>query len=170
MTCWRCPRFVLDGGWAQTAGKAANGSSCKACSLQQLDRFGRPAPSDAYPSALRPPQAHSVEQRSLRPVVSAVNKLGLKMGVWHIRGAHAAAVKAKLPVATCSAAGVCTPSQYTMDQIVMQEPCPVGCQVIDRALVGFAPHELPIGTFFTKENDPAADVFVLFCKQGVGRE
>jgi len=60
-------------------------------------------------------------------MVHAVNQLGLKMGVWHIRGAHSSAVKAKLPVAQCSR-GACNDSGYTADQIVMQLPCPVGCQ------------------------------------------
>jgi len=55
--------FVLDGGWAQTSGGAPN-STCKKppCSLQVLDKWGRPAPSDIYPSAQAPPYSSTWER------------------------------------------------------------------------------------------------------------
>ena len=46
-------------------------------------------------------------------MVETVRKLGLKMGVWHIRGAHREAVERKLPVKG---------TEYTIDQIVNQCP------------------------------------------------
>ena len=96
--------FVLDGGWSQSPNQGAYQNVSK----QALDGYGRPVPSDMYPSA----QGAGAEGApSLKPLVNKVHALGLKMGVWHIRGAHLDAVRRKLPVKGTS---------YTVDQIVWQ--------------------------------------------------
>jgi alpha-galactosidase len=96
--------FVLDGGWSGSHDKGTYHNE----SVQALDGYGRPVPSDLYPSA----QGAGAEGApSLRPLVDKVHGLGLKMGVWHIRGAHQDAVRRKLPVKGTG---------YTIDQIVWQ--------------------------------------------------
>lgn len=96
--------FVLDGGWSASHDKGPHQNM----SVQALDNYGRPVPSDVYPSAQG---AGADGAPSLKPLVDKVHALGLKMGVWHIRGAHVDAVRRKLPVKGTG---------YTIDQIVWQ--------------------------------------------------
>jgi hypothetical protein len=78
-------------------------------SKQWLDIYGRPVPSTAYPSARTAGRTDS----TLKLFVDSVHALGLKVGVWHIRGAHVSAVASLAPVKG---------TNYTVDQIVRQKP------------------------------------------------
>lgn len=67
--------IVIDGGW----------------STGDLDEWGRSIPNTAnWPSA--------AGGKGFGPLAKWTHSLGLKMGVWHIRGAPATAVQQKLPV------------------------------------------------------------------------
>ena len=86
--------LVLDGGWSETL--LANGTR-----VQHLDGLGRPVPSPAkFPAGLR-------------PVADALHALGLRFGLWIIRGVHGAAERARLPIPSCADAAAAS-----VDQIV----------------------------------------------------
>jgi hypothetical protein len=86
--------FVLDGGWSESHKTLENGTKIK---VQHLDEYGRaiPAP-DRYPGGMP-------------ALAKKVNDLGLKFGLWTIRGVHKDAVAKKLKVKG---------TQYTIDQLV----------------------------------------------------
>ena len=87
--------FFLDGGWSVSTGVFPNGTFF---TRQNLDAFGRPVPApERYPGGLS-------------GVAALARSLGLGFGLWHIRGVHAAAVAAKLPVKGMP--------QYTLDELV----------------------------------------------------
>jgi alpha-galactosidase len=69
--------------------------SLKLCPPQFLDVYGRPVPSLSYPSART---GDGGSNSTLAPFVSRVHALGLKVGVWHIRGVHKRAVEERMPV------------------------------------------------------------------------
>lgn len=86
--------FVVDGGWSDTI--LANGTA-----VQNLDGFGRPVPApDRFPDGLK-------------GIAIGVRALGLKFGLWHIRGIHVDAAARKLPVKGMP--------QYTLDMLVDAE-------------------------------------------------
>ena len=86
--------LVLDGGWSETL--LANGTR-----VQHLDGLGRPVPSPAkFPEGMR-------------PVADALHALGLRLGLWIIRGVHGAAERAALPIPSCADAAAAS-----VDQIV----------------------------------------------------
>jgi hypothetical protein len=81
-------------GWSQ----AATGTNA-----WSLDGWGRPVPNpDRFPPG------------SMQAAAKVAQSLGLQFGLWHIRGIHAAAAAAKLPVKGME--------QYTLDQLVDQQP------------------------------------------------
>ena len=83
--------FVVDGGWSNSW--LPNGSS-----VQHLDGFGRPVPApERFPGGLR-------------DIAIGVRALGLKFGLWHIRGIHVDAAARRLPVKGMP--------QYTLDMLV----------------------------------------------------
>ena len=83
--------FVVDGGWSNSW--LPNGSS-----VQHLDGFGRPVPApERFPGGLR-------------DIAIGVRSLGLKFGLWHIRGIHVDAAARRLPVKGMP--------QYTLDMLV----------------------------------------------------
>mmetsp|Transcript_15341 Transcript_15341/g.47536 ORF Transcript_15341/g.47536 Transcript_15341/m.47536 type:complete len:416 (-) Transcript_15341:246-1493(-) len=77
--------FALDAGWDRTD------------DTQHLDAWGRPVAAPRY---------------DLPKLASTVRGLGLKLGLWTIRGVHVDAVAKKLPVYGME--------QYTLDQLVDQ--------------------------------------------------
>ena len=87
--------FVVDGGWSNSL--LANGTY-----VQNLDGFGRPVPApERFPAGLR-------------DIAIGVRALGLRFGLWHIRGIHVDAARAKLPVKGAE--------QYTLDMLVDAQP------------------------------------------------
>ena len=82
--------FVVDGGWSNSP----NGSDW----IQNLDGYGRPVPApERFPDGLR-------------DIAIGVRALGLRFGLWHIRGIHKDAAARRLPVKGME--------QYTLDQLV----------------------------------------------------
>jgi hypothetical protein len=82
--------FVVDGGWASSP----NGSAW----VQNLDAWGRPvAAPERFPDGLK-------------GIAAGVRALGLKFGLWHIRGIHVSAAARRLPVKGME--------QYTLDELV----------------------------------------------------
>ena len=83
-------------GWSQTP--LANGSS-----VQHLDAFGRPAPApERFPPG------------GMQAAAAAARAMGLRFGLWVIRGVHVDAVRARLPVK--GAPG------FTVDELVDASP------------------------------------------------
>ncbi len=60
------------------------------------------------------PNPDRFEPGSMQAAAKVAQSLGLEFGLWHIRGIHAAAAAAKLPVKGAE--------QYTLDQLVDQQP------------------------------------------------
>jgi hypothetical protein len=91
--------IVLDGGW----------------SVGALDEWGRSIPpTQRWPSAV----GANGTNLGLKPLAKWTHDLGLKIGVWRIRGAPAAAVAAKLPVKGTNS---------TIDQLTWDpQHCPAG--------------------------------------------
>jgi alpha-galactosidase len=91
--------IVLDGGW----------------SLGALDEWGRSVPpTQRWPSAAGP----NGTNLGLKPLAKWTHDLGLKLGVWRIRGAPTNAVAAKMPVKGTNS---------TIDQLVWNpQQCPAG--------------------------------------------
>ena len=91
--------IVLDGGW----------------SVGALDEFGRSVPpTQRWPSAAGP----NGTNLGLKPLAKWTHDLGLKIGVWRIRGAPTNAVAAKMPVKGTNS---------TIDQLVWDpQHCPAG--------------------------------------------
>ena len=86
--------LVIDGGWSQ--------NSTSNASDQNFDDWGVPYPAvGKFPSAL--------DGRGLAALTDQVHALGLKFGVWVIRGIHERAASEKLPVKGTA---------YTLDELV----------------------------------------------------
>lgn len=80
---WGWDTVVIDEGWYW------NGSS------ESIDAYGRPYPrTDMYPSA--------ADGTGLRHIADQVHAMGLKLGVWTLRGIPNAAVAANSPIANSS--------------------------------------------------------------------
>ena len=85
--------FVLDGGWSQSP----NGSGY----IQHLDAYGRPTPApERYPNGFT-------------RIAAEFRRMGLKFGLWAIRGVHIDAVRLRLPVYGME--------HYTLDELVDSE-------------------------------------------------
>ena len=87
--------FVVDGGWSISM---INGTA-----MQNLDGYGRPVPApERFPGD------------SMLQIATYASTLGLRFGLWAIRGVHVDAVARKLPIKGME--------QYTLDQIVDSQP------------------------------------------------
>jgi len=75
--------FVIDGGWSTCAKKLPNGTSVV---VQTLDEFGRQLPCpERYPNGMK-------------ALAEKIHSLGLKFGLWTIRGIHEDSVSKNLKV------------------------------------------------------------------------
>ena len=87
--------ITIDEGWAENNGLL-------------LDAYGRPAPDPVkFPS--------SAGGLGMKPLAARLAQLGIKLGLWYIRGVPKAAVAGKMPIAG---------SPYTADQAArLDRPC-----------------------------------------------
>jgi len=87
--------FVIDGGWTTSEVTLGNGTTEK---KQNLDQYGRPVAA---------PERYA----DMKKLANTIHALGLKFGLWTIRGAHVDAVAQRLPIKG---------TKYTIDQIIDQ--------------------------------------------------